>query len=355
MAAAKRVGGLVLFLALWACGKSEVQFERVENETAEPAPEVASAGSSPSKADLATLEQSAASCREAGGMACEALLSRRSEVDADGSRLTRQAWVEALAEGCIKAPVQAVCDGALGMLFRWKSEGVDPAPVVSLMERACEDGIAAGCVMAANRYSREGTELEPHRHQGTRLFERGCKLGSRPACARAAAGYLHEAEHFADEARRAQAVELSREACSHGDADACTVLAEATISPALPEEKRDYAEARRLVKEACEGGWARACNHHADLLLLGLGGEKDVPAGVARLDRTCERAESDEATGYACTALAFLHAGRSELLPVDPEAAHRFAKRACEVHSKRLTEPCTVQREVDELLGAAGR
>lgn len=359
---AKWVSGFALVGALSGCSKSEVRHQVAEGNGRTDSRSVESGESDsaerpqePAAVVTRTLVQSAADCRETGGAACDSLLSRRREVGEVGSPLTLQAWVEALAEGCIKVPSQAVCDGALEVLFRWKSEGVDPAPVISMMERACEDGVAAGCVMAARRYSREGTDLEPHQHQGTRLFERGCNLGSRPACARAAAGYLHEAEFFADDARRVTAVELVRAACKEGDADACTVLAEASISPTIAEEQRNYAEARRLVKQACEAGWAKACNHYADLQLLGLGGDKDVAAGVATLGRSCDRGDADEATGYACAALAFLHAGRAELLPVDAEAARRFAKRACEVHTKRLGEPCTLEREVEELLGSAGR
>ena len=349
----RTIWSLALTLGVFGCSKSEVLHELTVVEKPAAVPNRAE-GSEPKKA----LADEASECREKGGGACERLLERRAEVEVAEAALSKQAWLEALASGCIKAPARSVCDGVLALLYRSRSEGFDPAPIIAMSEAACDNGQPAGCVLAANAYLRTDTELEAHQHKSTRLFERACRQGSTPACARAAAGYLTEAALFSDDARRVLAVELTRSPCEAGDADACMVQAEATIAQIRPEEARDYVEARRLVKKACEANWPKACNYHADLMLRGLGGERNVTDGVATFERTCARevphvgGGGDEVSAYACAALAYLHAGREQILPKTPELARRFARRACELYSRRVASPCPLEPEIEEMLSA---
>ena len=233
---------------------------------------------------------------------------------------------------------------------------------------ACDQGVAVGCVMAADVLHRPGEVGMDHRPgnievdhaEAARLYESACRLGTTWACARAAS--MHLSYIFFDilrdiqAAKKAQrkAIELVTAPCEKGDGESCTVLAEALIYRNLPEDQLDFVEARRLVKKACEASWPKACAYHADLMLRGLGGDRNVTDGVATFERTCAREvpkEGDEVSEYACAALAYLHAGRDGILPKTPEAARRFARRACELYSKRVSTPCPVEPEVEEMLG----
>ncbi len=354
-------GGWVVLLVMLGCSKTEVRFEMVQREVSTSAPTEASVDTQVE--DLKPLDEEARACRESGGAPCERLLSRRGEWAGAAATLSSLDVAEALALGCTKSPLKAVCDEGFGLVKERLGAGVDLSKLVERLETACTNGVRAACLFAGDIYAVRGPGRaeaglqESDLRKGATLFERVCSADSLLACRRASELYLETSKMnvlFGDlEAARADLARVRKLAampCDAGDEGACFVLIDAHSADFIPEGERDYAQARRLTRKACDAGWARACNMHSDLLLLGAGGDKDIEGGIASFVRTCERSVVDDASVYACSALAYLNAGRFELLPKNPELARRFAKRACEVGAQLSDEPCGIGSEVEEQL-----
>lgn len=337
---------ILVLIGLFGCSRSEVSYELVMVEK----PKMSGVAADVSTSQPLSLAEEVKACAESGGEACVRLLGRRAEIEMGG--ISKQAWVEALAMGCVRGPVKEVCDAVLAVVVRHKSEGVDAGAIIGQARDACERGIGMGCVIVANSYAFRGTDLEERIEDAADYFARACGLGVKPSCVGGAEVYLDlvtDSPH--GEMVLARAIEMVRGPCEAGDAEACSVFALASVSGKVPEAKRDLVKGRELSKKACEGKWWPGCNLYAELLLMGLGGETDAEGGRALLEPVCARETEDDATEEACRILAFMHAGRMELMPKDPEKARAYARRACELLEKiKPGAECLVGPEVEELL-----
>jgi len=333
-------------VGLWACSRSEVSYELTVTEKGKGAVEEAA------RTRLGIpLAEVARECAEIGGAACQTLVARRAEVEA-GGEVSKQAWIEALAKGCVVGRTQEACDAALNVLAPHKAEGVDASAVVASLREGCGRDLPMACVMAANALVIRGADLEVRVEDAADLFARACSLGERPACVVGADLYV---EMVSDSPHGEKVLEfgrgLVRGPCEAGDQKACLVLAGSMVSQDIPESWREFARGRELAKGACDAKLSAGCNMYAEILILGLGGDRDVEGGRKLFDEVCAREVVDDATEAACRSLAYLHAGHLEVLPAEPEKARGYAKRACEVLGKLRPEAdCFVAREIEDLL-----
>jgi hypothetical protein len=357
----KICGGLAtLLVSMLGCSKTEVRFEMVERDVSTSAPTEASIDTQVEAPE--SLDEEAQTCRESGGAACERLLARRGEWAGAAVTLSRLQIAETLALGCTKSPLKIVCDEGFGLIKEVVSADGDLSQLVTRLETDCTVGVRAACLFAGDIYAFRGPGRaeaglqESDLRKGAKLFEQACSADSQLACLRASELYLETSKMnvlFGDlEAARAdldRVRKLAAMPCDRGDEAGCSVLIDAHLADFMPEPDRDPATARHLSKERCGEASSSSCVTHAKLLLLGLGGEQQVAAGVETLVPTCERSASSP-TEEACRILGYLYAGQPDLLAKNPELARRFAKRACEVRAQLSDEPCVVVSEVEELL-----
>jgi hypothetical protein len=348
--------GVAVWVGLWACGRSEVSYELTVTEKGKGAVEEAA------KTRLDTpLAEVARECAEVGGAACQTLLARRAEVEA-GGEVSKQAWVEALAKGCLRGMEDSICQASIAAALEFE--------VVPQVDARCEGGEWRACALLGEVHSgrvssRKNTgEQEEEYRKAANYLERACSKERWPWCERAIGAYGSAARlaglHGAREAARSDLVRVAsigEPFCGSGDDAACLRAIHALVSDELDEETRDHVRARSLSRTACDevrrqrAKAAMTCTAQAESLILGLGGERDVEGGRKLFDEVCAREVVDDATEAACRSLAYLHAGHLEVLPAEPERARGYAKRACEVLGKlRPDADCFVAREVEDLL-----
>jgi TPR repeat protein len=180
-----------------------------------------------------------------------------------------------------------------------------------LLRRACDHGVAAGCVRLLEDNLAHATG---ERAATMREIDGWCNRGTASACRVLAAAY----DLPNDSRDPARSVAATRRACVLGDADACVmagVLHE--VATGVP---RDDAVARRYFRRACDRGEARRCWYLAqDSFVLG-GLERDI-AGLAQ--RGCEVGSPE------CCELAV----RLAVLRHDEPAILRWATVACRLGS----------------------
>lgn len=171
--------------------------------------------------------------------------------------------------------------------------------------RACDQGIAAGCVLV--QVARLGLDTGGVKRELSRL----CDDGEPTACT-GLASIERRTSRDADATRRA--AELTLRACEIGNRDACMeagVLSE--LGESLP---RDEAATRRRLGSACERGLAEACLYLAQDATARAAPEPEIE----RLDRRgCELGNAE-----ACRDAMGLAAARH-----DDDGALRFATEAC--------------------------
>lgn len=113
--------------------------------------------------------------------------------------------------------------------------------------RACDAGIAAGCVAAAASFEPKPSDVK----RAVELYRRGCELGSWMGCKRAF-------EVGRDEAAAKKQLDLALAACDGGDGTACAYAGgQRAAGAGVP---RDAAAARALYQRACEKKVSHACD-----------------------------------------------------------------------------------------------
>lgn len=344
-------------LALWGCSRSEVTHEITVTERP-----VAAVVDVVKPVPVVPLGEEVRVCAETGGEACERLLGRRAEVEA-GGEVSKQAWVEALAAGCLQRADDEFCRASIAVMVE-----VGAVPEVGTR---CGSGEWRACALlgevhAARVASRQNTgEQEVEHRTAASYLEKACSPERRAWCGGAMESFASSARLASlHGARDAVASDLERIAriggsfCLAGDDAVCMIAVLALVSDELGEAERNFGRARELAKTCCDevrkvgARVATTCTTWAEMALLGLGGERDVSGGVRLFEELCAREVVDDATETACRSMAFLHTGRMEILPVDAVKARGYAKRACEVLAKlRADADCFVAREVEELLG----
>jgi hypothetical protein len=185
---------------------------------------------------------------------------------------------------------------------------------------ACDRGDGAACEASASfAFDRD------------KLLERGCRLGSGSACAKAAANIvdLHSPKPPAVE----RALELLRIGCRARDGASCRL----GVRVLLAADRA--AEVRGLVAQPCAAGETVSCRELGKSLAFGLGGEPDAPRGARLLEDACARDDAE-----ACILHAFLlAAGRG--VPKDPDRARTALDAMC---AKRVAAGCTLAKALGE-------
>jgi TPR repeat protein len=156
-------------------------------------------------------------------------------------------------------------------------------------EKQCQANDGDACLEHGKLLARAGDKA------GTAEIERGCTIGSGRAC-------LYLAEH---EKTPAKALALLEQACDHGEAHACTEIAQ-----------KDHARASELYRKACDGNDVLGCSHSGvDRRTAG-----DTTGAFADFLKACDGEIFD-----SCVSAG-------ELAP-DPAKARELFTRACDANT----------------------
>jgi TPR repeat protein len=140
-------------------------------------------------------------------------------------------------DDCVQAGRELENEGGMGA--NYASE---------LYRFACEEGHAAGCRGLGAMY-RIGKGLDKDEGRGRELYEQACSMGDAPACTQVARWMLGEKVES-----HATAIALLTQACHRGDAQACADFAQQLgADPSKREQQASY------LARACEGGAGAAC------------------------------------------------------------------------------------------------
>jgi TPR repeat protein len=145
----------------------------------------------------------------------------------------------------------------------------DAARALALAARACDGGVAAGCLLAGE-LALHGDPPSAEEH-----LRRACELGDLRGCA------------LADAARAGPRVvgeERARLRCDEGELAACHNLA-------ILVEPRDAPRAAALYDRACSGGSSLACSNLGRLYEAGRGVAKDPRRALALFAAACAAGE----------------------------------------------------------------
>jgi TPR repeat protein len=192
----------------------------------------------------------------------------------------------------------------------WSTRAAEPTEH-ELHQRACDHGIAQGCIRVLGEQITHPTgSLDATRRE----LDQWCRRGESVACQELASAY-----DLPNDLHPVRVAELTRQACVLGDADACLragVLHE--ISRGVPKSD---ATARRYFHRACERGASRGCLYLAEDIFVAGEPEREV----SRLaQRGCELGSAE-----ACDLLVtfFLAYG-------DEANVVRWATEACRMSSR---------------------
>jgi len=179
----------------------------------------------------------------------------------------------------------------------------------------CEEGAAAACVAAAERYAvGQGVAADPAR--AAQLFERACDLHDAAACARL--GDVLARGRGRDANRAAAAYQR---ACDAGRLEAC-----ASLGRLLADGRgiaRDRVRAARLFQKACDGHVVDGCVRLAVALRQGAGAVTNRPQSVRLLTQACRDNNPEGCMELGLTYLRGVGAA------IDPVRALPLLERAC--------------------------
>jgi TPR repeat protein len=185
----------------------------------------------------------------------------------------------------------------------------DAAKAVALYTRGCDGGFATSCVNLGAMHF-EGNAVPKDESLGARFFLRGCEAGAPEGCLNVSIAY--------GEGR------------------------------GVP---KDPVQAFTFAGRACAAGARAGCVRVELARIAGDGAAKDVKAGLAQLDGMCMRGEP-----IACESLAKLYAtGMGTDVPADGLRVRAYAKKACDLGSKRSCQADQLLGTMDSLDSTAAR
>jgi hypothetical protein len=199
---------------------------------------------------------------------------------------------------------------------------------MKLLDKSCEGGSARGCTALA-LFHAMGAAGTVDIGKATALFERACAAGDAEGCTSLADRLAHRStEHEKWPVDQARATALWQRACDLGTEHSCFTVASRYFKGL--GTKQDLQRGKAVMRRGCDGGNTKRCNELAMLQLGLLGGGKEFKAienaqeGVALLDRTCTKMDSDD----ACRMLAQLYA-TGKKVDKDIARARDYHARAC--------------------------
>ena len=243
--------------------------------------------------------------------------------------LFRQACDAGNGDGCYFVG-RAYDKGLLGL-------AKDGATAITFFDRACKWRATFACFVLGARY-REGRGVTTDKGRAASLLKAACDGDEAAACL--LLGYMLETGDGVSK-NQADATALFKKACDLKDGDACIKLAERFQR----EVPRDDIHAVAALRQSCDGGSATACVALAGRLLSGPAGVKDVPLGIALLERTCDRQDLDGSV--ACFFLGARYLTGDEVAK-DERRARELFKQACR-HPK--SKGCGAVREMQGRIG----
>ena len=248
-------------------------------------------------------------------------LARRGCGAGDGLACVLERWLEASA-----TDVRPTCrdDQPLGCLgAALEHVGASTAPndlrgAQAPLARACDRGVAAACLAAADLLSGKAPYLrrEVERNAGSRIaatYRRACTLGQRDGCVETARLRLGAGEPR-------EAVSMLEPLCRRGHARACRFLAHSQATESAGPQPADVASA---LGSACKGHLAEACVELGLLMMDGNGVPSDPVGAVRHFETACQ---SGHLRGCGALGLAALH-GKG--VPRDGRRAAELLGRAC--------------------------
>jgi TPR repeat protein len=199
---------------------------------------------------------------------------------------------------------------------------------MKLLEKACDGGSARGCT-GLGMFHAMGAAGSIDIGKATTLLDRGCAAGDAEGCTALAERFAHRStEHEKWPVDQTRATALWQRACDLGTEYACFTVASRYFKG--EGSKQDIPRGVAVMRRGCDGGNAKRCNELAMLHLGMLGGGKEFRVientadGLALLDRTCTRMDSDD----ACRILAQLYATGTKAKK-DLARAQDYYGRAC--------------------------
>lgn len=249
----------------------------------------------------------------------------RADPDKPADLRAREEAAATVAEAACAARDAAGC-AALGKAY-FHGEGKPqnrPAAEV-ILRRACDAADADGCLWLGTLFLSVG-KPEPA-EVGIAALQRGCRLGSLEACARAADAIESGTDNR--EGDQVAATALRRDACAKGGASACRALG---VSLERSDDPATREEGLALLERQCRSGDGEACS----LALSPLRQTIPPRAALARdmADLGC-RAE----VAYLCRELGDMLFAEASGPPESRDAALALFDRACALENLFCTLP----------------
>lgn len=246
-------------------------------------------------------------------------------------------------------------------MFSWRT-----SVVVALLLSGCASHPVAKAAPTAIRIVIMTPRSNRIHSPGATTSERACTNGDPAACRQAAFARMDQHDPVQAALFAGRATELEREACARDDLRACNNLA--IDYHHAPFGVADPPEALRLLRHACDGGFARACQNLANISPsdalaswrltrracdLGLGSSCErlgysPPPGyplilgwsfaAAAWSRACDLGEA-----YSCLLLSELHR-EGKGVDLDSQLADTLLARACGLYGDGKVRECRPRR-----------
>jgi uncharacterized protein len=150
-------------------------------------------------------------------------------------------------------------------------------------------------------------------------YDEACTLGYAPAC-------LHRT--WADGPSLASAAKAFSGACDAGEPAACTVvawsIADGAMSSSAPQ--KDWLQAARMYRSACDDRFQPACYGYADLVFDGRGTTPAPSFSVTRWQQSCSAGHA-----ASCARLALLYESGAEGVSQSTYHADRYGEKSCKL------------------------
>ena len=257
----------------------------------------------------------------------------------------------------------AACVSIAAQQFAEPSSPVEEASAKASLERWCGSGNGAACSVLLDRFNPPDPERRgpPSAYVRT-LLDQGCRASLYDACLQLGQAVYDETAGPPDQrtaalalfdracalwsdacgaARDVRSFPALAEGCARGDTATCAALGD--LRSTITSPLYDAAEGVRLLGDACDAGFAKACDGAVQSLLYGIEGPLEGKnERVMRWSQAgCDRGDLDQCETFGVRLIT------GEGMAADPPRGLALLAGACEQGSTRACDALAQRSETD--------